>query len=62
MVVDDCGSHSSAIKSKSIISKYKSLNIIFISMPNNCGPGESRNRGLELASGDMIAFLDADDE
>ncbi|MEW7976980.1 MAG: glycosyltransferase family 2 protein [Candidatus Sedimenticola endophacoides] len=62
IVVDDCGSHSSAIKSKSIISKYKSLNIIFISMPNNCGPGEARNRGLELASGDLIAFLDADDE
>lgn len=28
---------------------------------NNRGVGKTRNRGLELASGDYIAFVDADD-
>lgn len=37
------------------------ISIIVIAMPVNKGAAAARNRGLEIASQDFIAFLDADD-
>lgn len=36
-------------------------NIIMLNNSLNCGPGYSRNRGLQIASGEYICFLDSDD-
>ena len=45
-----------------IINFYqKSLSNIKVVNQENCGPGEARNKGIELASGMYLMFLDADD-
>ena len=42
------------------ISNHPEMKILFLEQKNQ-GPGAARNRGLEVASGDYIAFMDADD-
>lgn len=58
--VDDCSSDSS----REILSEYcecfsDKINILF--NERNIGQGRSRMRGLKLASGDYIMFVDSDD-
>ena len=59
VLVDDC----SKDKSAQIISKYKESHpeIIYFLQPKNMGAGAARNKALELASGQYVAFLDSDD-
>jgi CDP-glycerol glycerophosphotransferase len=40
---------------------YKDMELIIIDDPEKSGPAAARNRGLEKASGEFIAFVDADD-
>src|SRR5262245_24198684 len=54
IVVDDCSSDLSADLAESLGARC-------IRQPLNAGPGAARNRGIEAATGDVIAFLDADD-
>ncbi len=59
VLVDDC----SKDKSAEIIEKYKETysEIIYFLQPENMGAGAARNKCLELASGQYVAFLDSDD-
>lgn len=56
--VDD----GSSDKSPDIIANYSRLysNIVFLKQKNE-GPGIARNKGLEIAKGDYISFVDSDD-
>lgn len=55
IVIDD-GSNDSSIQ---IINEYSDVKLI--QNLSNQGPALARNKGIELAHGDYIAFLDADD-
>lgn len=57
IVVDDGSTDDGA----EIVSKYLDSRITLIRQSNS-GPGAARNRGVSLAKGELIAFLDADDE
>ena len=59
VLVDDC----SKDKSAQIIAKYRESHseIIYFLQPKNLGAGAARNKALELATGQYVAFLDSDD-
>ena len=58
IIIDDFSTDSSCgIIEKFLVDKRISL----VKLAANCGPVTARNRGIELASGDIIAFLDSDD-
>lgn len=59
ILVDDC----SKDKSAQIIAKYKKSHseIVYFLQHKNMGAGAARNKALEIASGQYVAFLDSDD-
>ncbi|MFW5502358.1 MAG: glycosyltransferase family 2 protein [Segatella copri] len=59
VLVDDCSKDNSA----QIIAKYKESHpeIVYFLQPKNMGAGAARNKALELATGQYVAFLDSDD-
>lgn len=59
VLVNDCSSDNSA----QIIAKYIKFHpkIVYFLQPYNMGAGAARNKALELATGQYVAFLDSDD-
>lgn len=57
ILVDDCSTDNSL----KICRQYESDSIIVYHSNENHGPSFSRNKGLELSTGDYIMFVDSDD-
>ena len=59
VIVSDDGSEDST---KEVVDSFRSrLSLSYISEGNFGGPARPRNRGIEIARADYIAFLDSDD-
>ncbi|MEM7863194.1 glycosyltransferase family 2 protein, partial [Morganella morganii] len=57
IIINDCSTDSTEAE----IKKYIDPRIIYIINKNNLGVSLTRNRGIEIATGNCIAFLDSDD-
>jgi glycosyltransferase involved in cell wall biosynthesis len=58
IVIDDCSEDATA----DIVSAYRDDRIRLLRLPQNQGESGAMNAGIEVARGEYIAFLDADDE
>lgn len=58
VIIDDCSSDNTL---KKIKSNATSLNLKIAQTEENSGPGIARNKGISLAKGKYILFLDGDD-
>lgn len=61
IIVNDFSTDKSDEIIKSLMAKHKEVNILYFINEKNLGVAESRNIGIRYASGEYIAFLDADD-
>lgn len=61
VVVNDGSTDGTETKVREIIERNPNKRIVYERIENS-GPSTARNRGIELASGDYICFLDSDDE
>lgn len=60
IIIDDCSNDGSFEKLKERMT-HSSLNLRLLRTPQNAGPGNARNLGIEHASGEWITFVDNDD-
>jgi len=58
IVVDDASADDGADR----VEALNDPRIRLIRLPLNCGPAKARNLGISAAKGELVAFLDADDE
>ena len=60
ILVDDCSTDNSFQKLKEY-SKDSKLNVVLVQNEKNSGPGKTRNKGIETATGEYVLFIDSDD-
>ena len=60
IIVNDCSGDRSAEICDAYCKKDSRAKVIHLD--KNCGAGNARNRGLDIALGEYITFLDADDQ
>lgn len=61
IVVDDGSKDDTLVLINDYVEQNNITNLIVITQENS-GPSTARNRGIQLSTGDFIAFLDSDDE
>lgn len=59
LLIDDRSNDGSEILCDRFAAEDERISVVH--MPENVGPGGARNRGLHLATGDYVFFLDGDD-
>lgn len=63
IIVDDATPDDSIEKCERLIANYRgSINFEIIRQEQNCGQSAARNKGIDLATGEYVYFLDSDDE
>lgn len=60
IVIDDCSKDSTVSIIKDLL--VKDSRVVFHQLEQNSGAAIARNKGIELANGNFIAFLDSDDK
>jgi len=59
IIVDDGSASDQALAAQSIVARFPMMRLV--RLEHNCGPSAARNRGIDEARGEFVAFLDADD-
>lgn len=63
IIVDDCGSDKSMTIVNDIVTNYEGkISFIILYQEENKGLSAARNKGIKVASGDYICFIDSDDK
>lgn len=57
VIVDDCSKDDTVQRAEAVAGP----DLLVVRSPQNGGGGAARNRGIDHATGDVVAFLDADD-
>lgn len=61
VIIDDCSTDCSFSSIKKLRNDSFNSNLVLLNNLSNSGPGACRNKGLEVAKGQYVIFLDADD-